>query len=378
MKVLSLVYLFPPDSRGGAETQCLAQARALAARGHEVAVWTRWLNYRTPRRETMDGVRVWRAGFFLPLTMWCRNLHDWLVPYLPLKEKRTYRSRDPLPGAVRDTVAVRKKKKFRWMAPVEWAGEMSFIVEVALRTWLGKWRADAVHVHETHWLAGLAHWVAERQGVPVVCTEHTSGEALEWPPMPDVPWEARWMRRRMDCTFLSISRRTRRSLEAKGISPVRILDVRNGVELPARTARVAEQSGAIYVGNFTQGAEHKGFDVLLKAWSMGHAAEPTAVLRLFGGGDAASWKQMAGELGCGDSVRFEGRTDCVTEKLLEAGFFVLPSRREGLSCALLEAQAAGLPAVVSDIEGNVEVVRHVHKGLDVNVGDERELANAMI
>ena len=101
-------------------------------------------------------------------------------------------------------------------------------------------------------------------------------------------------------------------------------------------------------------------------------------LRLYGGGDATPWKRLAEQEGCGDSVEFAGPTDDLPARFLENGFLVLPSRVEGLSNVLLEAQAAGLPAVVSDIGGNVAVVRHGETGLVVPVDDPVALAEAMV
>ena len=57
---------------------------------------------------------------------------------------------------------------------------------------------------------------------------------------------------------------------------------------------------------------------------------------------------------------------------------MLPSRKEGLSNALLEAMASGLPSVVSDIPGNVAVVRDGVEGLVVPAGDVAALAEAMV
>jgi glycosyltransferase involved in cell wall biosynthesis len=55
-------------------------------------------------------------------------------------------------------------------------------------------------------------------------------------------------------------------------------------------------------------------------------------------------------------VRALGFQHDVDAVLRAADFFVLPSRREGFSYALLEAMARGLPAVVSDAPGNAEAV----------------------
>ena len=60
-----------------------------------------------------------------------------------------------------------------------------------------------------------------------------------------------------------------------------------------------------------------------------------------------------------------------------ADCFVLPSRREGLSNALLEAMAAGLPCIANDIPPNREVLDNGNAGILVPVGDGDALENAM-
>lgn len=377
MKILMMILYFPPAHTGGAEKQCWEQARALAARGHDVTVLTEWWAWRSRKNEVKEGVRILRLGCGLPIVSLARRTHDGLVVWWRSRKKTRWD-----PGANASNPAASRsaeppRKRFRFMAPVEWMGQLSFILAVVWAVRTRRWAVDVVHVHESHWMAGFAHWVAEKLHAPIACTEHNGRGALEWPGMPDVPGLPRWRRRRDRCVFLSIAASTRRSLEAKGIPPAQIIDVHNGVEIPAQTAKVAEQNEVIYVGNFTQG-EAKAFDVLFQAWGKVHQREPAARLRIYGGGNASAWKPFAQEAGCGDSVSFEGKTDRVTEKLLASGIFVLPSRWEGLSCALLEAQAAGLPAVVSDIGGNREVVENGVNGRVVPTGDADALAQAIV
>lgn len=69
---------------------------------------------------------------------------------------------------------------------------------------------------------------------------------------------------------------------------------------------------------------------------------------------------------------FLGRDDAIKETA-KLDIFLQTSLYEGLSLALLEAQAAGIPAVVSNIPGNDEVVQHEQCGFVGN--DEAELAN---
>ena len=374
MKILMMVLHFPPAWRGGAEMQCGKQARALAARGHEVTILTEWFWLSSARREIVDGVTIRRMGSFLPATTAVRRVHRWLR--LKLVAPAADRP-DPFSADRSLSVPGKKRTRFRWMAAVEWLGNLSFILEAGLAAKRGRLKADVVHVHESHWLAGFGQWIGEQLQVPVLCKE-ACGMVLQWQGEGDVPWRARWKRRRDLCRFIAVTPHVRTELEQAGIPADRIADVPNGVELPAATARPEEHALAVYAGNFSQGAVFKAFDVLLKAWGIAHRKEPGMRLRLFGEGGSARWEQVAEQEGCGPSVEFAGKTDDLPGEFLNAGFLVLPSRVEGLSNVLLEAQAAGLPAVVSDIGGNVAVVAHGENGLVVPTGDAAALAEAML
>jgi len=61
----------------------------------------------------------------------------------------------------------------------------------------------------------------------------------------------------------------------------------------------------------------------------------------------------------------------------KAGIFVLPSTREGVSVALIEAMASGCLCVVSDIADNSALVRHMHNGLTFKAGDEDDLGRKL-
>ena len=372
MKILMLTLEFPPTQRGGAEMQCLKQARALVRRGHEVTIVTRWLSARVPRQEIMDGVKILRAGFLLPLTLQLRAVHDALVSWMPRGGGRLYRNGAQQPAARSDG-----EKRFRWMSLVERPGAWSFLWEVTHWIRNGRLTADLIQVHESNWVAGFAQWLGEQINVPVFCKEGLL-PVLGYGAAEDIPRQAEWCIRRRRCRFFAMTQAIAAALEASGIPVEQIIEIPNGVEIPDIPAHPERNSTALYVGNFTQGAAHKGFDVLLTAWGRVIAKEPTLKLRMCGAGEIGVWKTFAQEQGCGDSVVFEGRVEDIAAVHRHCGYLVLPSRKEGLSNALLEAQAAGLPAVVSDIPGNRAVVRDGENGIVVPVGNAEALADALL
>lgn len=66
---------------------------------------------------------------------------------------------------------------------------------------------------------------------------------------------------------------------------------------------------------------------------------------------------LAEELHIADRVRFLGFRDDIPALLITADAFIFPSLHEGLPVALMEAMAAGLPCVVSDVRGNTDLIQ---------------------
>ena len=101
-----------------------------------------------------------------------------------------------------------------------------------------------------------------------------------------------------------------------------------------------------HVGNFTQPKNHS---FLLEIFAALLKKEPNAVLLLVGGGTGMQRIQAKAQtLGIAEKVRFLGVRSDVTDLMQAMDVFVFPSLYEGLGIALIEAQAAGLPCVVSD------------------------------
>lgn len=112
----------------------------------------------------------------------------------------------------------------------------------------------------------------------------------------------------------------------------------------------------------------KGLDLLLPGFRDYVQAHPDTVLALAGGDDGyeATARQFIAQHTLGDSIRLVGMLTGADKKaaLADADLFTLPSYSEGFSMAVLEAMAAGTPALVSDRVGFGETIRqHEAAGL---------------
>ena len=113
---------------------------------------------------------------------------------------------------------------------------------------------------------------------------------------------------------------------------------------------------AIFVGRL---APEKELPSLIRAFAAVRRDVPAATLVLVGDGPLRSeLETIAAGLSPDGAVRFTGRqTGAEVRDWLQASdVFALVSSNEGLACSLLEAMAAGLPSVVSDIPANVQLV----------------------
>lgn len=128
--------------------------------------------------------------------------------------------------------------------------------------------------------------------------------------------------------------------------------------------------------------ETKGVFDLLEAFRRvcRESAQPSAKLVFAGGGTAVTaCRDWVRTNGLDEHVQFAGwvEGDEKEELLRQADVFALPSHFEGLSNAMLEAMAAGLPVAVTRVGGLPDVVEDGRQGLLVEAGDVDALHQAL-
>jgi glycosyltransferase involved in cell wall biosynthesis len=115
---------------------------------------------------------------------------------------------------------------------------------------------------------------------------------------------------------------------------------------------------------------------LVRALALVRAVDFEAVL-VGEGPERAAVEDEIGRLGVGSSVRLLGERTDVAELLATADVFVLSTRSEGLPLSVLEAMAAGLPVIASNVGGIPELVVDGVSGVLVPPGDPNALAEAI-
>jgi sugar transferase (PEP-CTERM/EpsH1 system associated) len=160
----------------------------------------------------------------------------------------------------------------------------------------------------------------------------------------------------------------------------KLLVIRNGIELPpcpaSSTANPTQGKRAVHVARLHP---IKDQATLLRAARIVADVEPTFHLDIVGDGPAAAeLATLTGRLNLSQHVRFLGYRSDVEAMLAGADMFVLSSVSEGISLTLLEAMAAGLAVVATDVGGNREVIARSETGLLVTAQSPEALAEAIL
>ncbi|MGH7380645.1 MAG: glycosyltransferase [Candidatus Methylomirabilales bacterium] len=256
-----------------------------------------------------------------------------------------------------------------------------------LRDLLGLIRKKNVNILHTHeFLMNTIGLVASRlAGVPLVATVHGTNY-----------YGDRFRRRvayrlvgRFAHQMVAVSEDLKRFLADQiNIHPDRIQVVRNGVpigEQPSpeklstlrqdlsldRHTRVVGTVGSLY--------PVKGHRYLIDAAASVIDRFPHVVFLIVGRGNLREeLEAQAQRQGVAAHFRFLGHRDDVRDILALCEVFVLPSLSEGMPLALLEAMAAGVPAVATQVGGINEVLEDGKTGLLVPAADSQQLAESII
>jgi glycosyltransferase involved in cell wall biosynthesis len=218
-------------------------------------------------------------------------------------------------------------------------------------------RADVIHGHNpgVHHYAALAAQIAS---VPAcVNTRHSVTDSQGW------PYQERYFRLVQpltshvvfDCDYVRKGLADRLGYPASKGSVIL-----NGIPLApflAHPASPGSRKPRVRFGTIGRLVLAKGHHSLIDAFARVAQNAPGAELSIYGYGDLQD--RLAAQiatLGLEGRVRLEGRTANSAAVLSDLDVFVLSSLNEGLPLVILEAMAAGLPIVTTDVGGIPEVV----------------------
>jgi glycosyltransferase involved in cell wall biosynthesis len=323
---------------GGYERAAERLSVALAAQGHEVTVLTERTNRAWPARETLDGVDVRR--------MWClprRGLQTlsalWSQLWFLLLHGRRFAVWHAHQYGIRTALATALGKLLG--RPV-----------ILKLTSTGS-QGLAAHIAREH-LPGLVGAIHRRLDAVVATTRETHEEACRFGiPAPRVHLLGN-------------------AIDVEAFHP-RSISERDQLR---KTLGIDAAGVVIYVGRF---ASVKNPLALVQAWERAAPEVPGWILLFLGEGPLeAELRATVESRGLAGSVRVEGRRSDIPDWLGASDVYALCSVREGLSNSLIEAMAAGLPSVCTQVSGVDELVREPGSGIIVPQDDIAAFADALV
>jgi glycosyltransferase involved in cell wall biosynthesis len=160
------------------------------------------------------------------------------------------------------------------------------------------------------------------------------------------------------------------ALEQWRLPKARVRFIPNGVDcarfaVPARTGR-----GGV-IGTVATLRREKNIPRLLKSFAGIAAKGQASELLIVGdGAERAALEQLAGELGVAGQVRFVGQSNRPEDWLPQMDIFALSSDTEQMPLSLLEAMAAGLPAVATNVGDVAQIVSSANSPYIVPATDQ--------
>ncbi len=317
-RILLSTYAYPP-SVGGVERQSQRLAHALVERGHAVEVVTAE-HPDAPVHELDHGVEITRVSAGIG-SRWRR-----MATYVSSVAAHVIRRRDQI---------------------------------------------DLVHIQQALYPAAAITPLARALGNPVVVRNSGSGTHGAVQLMSRLPGgrAALAVIGRL-ATTVSLSDEMTREMRDAGFQ--RVVQIPNGVEPPRVVDRAAARDAlgipararvVLVVGRLDR---EKGTRLLARAWPL--VAAPDALLVVAGDGPERELLTTFA------NVRLPGFVADLAPYYAAADLFVLPSESEGISNALLEAMAAGLPVIATKVGGNAAVISDPSFGVLTPANDASSLA----
>ena len=269
-------------------------------------------------------------------------------------------------------------------------GALILYIKLALYLFKVRREYDVIHVHIVKYLAFVGSIVGRVLNKRVVL-KFTGWEELDRGVLNEghrkrlVFRIIDWGIRKADF-FVATSREIESSLRRFGFPDEKIVYIPNGVDTqifsPVKDRKeIRGKLGikgdliALFVGRLVK---EKGLVYLIDAWGEVVRRFPDASLHIIGDGYLFNeLKQRVNRDGLNGKVFFTGFVENAQEYMSAADVFIIPSIMEGLSNALIEAMASGLPVVGTAVSGNEDLIIDGENGFLIPSMDSSAIAGAI-
>ena len=366
MHIVMITASLPPLPAGGAELQALKLGAALTEKGASVS-------YVTPGKGSVRG----RSEFQGMPVLRLNSVPNRLFHFWASLRKKAKTARSPTVIEYDDTTQRTSEitGKVGWPTVIYYN---IFFWHCLAVLWPRRKTFHVLHAHTMEWSAIVAVRLAKWLDKPVLIKDSTMNGFRSLRRFPDGAAKQQEFIRQ--AYFIAMTSAIRENLKKEGVPGEKIFGIFNGIvieDMPAPKAPASTGTQEIlFVGNLYQ-QPAKGIDILLKAWSAVAARHPNAYLTIVGDGDLPAYTAYAAKLGIDHSIHFAGKQSALQSYYNSSSLFVLPSRREGMSNALMEAMLHALPCVATDISGNQDLIKPGINGLLVPAAAVTPLAEAI-
>ena len=315
MKVLMVISQFHPIV-GGTEKQAKLLAKALVEKGIELHLVTGRWDSQSPRKELIDGARVFRnfslSGFI---------------------EAKTNRF-------------------------IQLLGGLTYVISLGIHLLIHSREFHIIHVHQVLYPAFVSALIAK--GIfdkPILVKMGCSGltgDIINLKRFPFGRFQLKYLLKKVDL-LVTVNHEGKDEFKAIGFPESKIQYIPNGIGPPPDGKNDYDEARTVITT--VRLDPQKGIDILLKAWHKVTFEQKGLKLLILGQGPRElELKDLAKALRIEESVQFVGLVSNVGDYLEESDIFVLPSRAEGMSNALIEAMSFGLSCIATKVSGNTELM----------------------
>ena len=338
---------FMPEANGGAEQQCLKLSQRLQEYGCTVTILTSRINKKIPASEYINGIQVIRLlSFGSPQIL--------SLPYL--------------------------KSSVVWFTRCV--------------SWLKKNEKDydLIHMHQAKFNAFTGLYAAKVLHKRSIVKIGNSGNGFDLLTLKRKAFIGkmlyRYVVKHIDIV-IAISQDIKQELLAEKIAAHKIIFLPNGVEVkithlisPQEKMQYRKQLNLpldskifLFVGRLEKQKDVLG---LIDSFASNDPVKNNYCLVLLGDGELKKdAEEIITERGLNEVISLKGYQKDVLPYLLAADFFILSTKAEGLSNALLEAMSVGLIPISNEVSGSKDLITPGVNGFLAQVGSKASLSEAI-
>jgi glycosyltransferase involved in cell wall biosynthesis len=277
---------------------------------------------------------------------------------------------------------------YRLPAPrIKVLGAVVFLAALCWYLFNHRARISIIHSFQAGYSSAVAIFMGKLLSKPTVLNLACSGGGGDICRNRRTPWGIAFLVLcRLASRIVVLNKNMHQELQAIHYNEQRIVWIPNGVDTAVyhgaedrQTLRtlmgIDSEKIILYTGRLA--APQKMLEVLIVAYAKLSVSVPTRLYIVGDGPEKARLQRIIKQYSLENSIRLIPAVEEVLTFLQSADVFVMPSLFEGLSNAILEAMACGLPVIATRVAGNTDLIEDGVNGVLVEPNNAAELAAAL-